>query len=79
MSIGLLASCSTTEVKTTAVTPIVFESSVIPETELLDVGITIFDPGLDNLADQDDDVLVFPEIRVAESSYFPYVLMETLQ
>ena len=71
--------CSSTEVKTTDVTPVNYVTKDIPENELLDIGITIFNPGLEGLADQDDDVLVFPEIRVAESSYFPYILMETVQ
>jgi len=75
----IIGGCSSTEVKTTAVTPVKHVTENIPENELLDVGITIFDPGLEKLADQSDDALVFPEIRVAESSYFPYILMETVQ
>jgi len=71
--------CSSTELKTTEVTPVYQVTENIPENELLDVGITIFDPGLEQLADQDDDMLVFPEIRIAEASYFPYILMETVQ
>jgi len=71
--------CSSTELKTTEVTAVHQVTENIPENELLDVGITIFDAGLEQLADQDDDVLVFPEIRIAEASYFPYILMETVQ
>jgi len=71
--------CSSTELKTTEVTPVHHVTEHIPDNELLDVGITIFDSGLSQLADKEDDALVFPEIRVAESSYFPYVLMETVQ
>lgn len=77
--VGLLTSCTSTEIKTTEVTPIVFENQHIPEAELLDVGITIFNPGIDQLDEQEDDMPVFPEIRIAESSYFPYLLMEALQ
>ncbi len=74
-----IGGCSSTEVKTTEITPVFHVTDNIPENELLDIGITIFDPGLEALADQEDDALVFPEIRVAESSYFPYILMETVQ
>ncbi|WP_371373044.1 hypothetical protein [Thalassotalea aquiviva] len=76
----LLASgCTTTEVKTTEVTPLKYETNTIPEEELLDVGINIFDPGLDQINQEDSEVPVFSEIRIAESSYFPYLLMETIQ
>jgi hypothetical protein len=78
-SLVLLISCTSTEIRTTDVTPVIFETAEIPEAELLDVGITIFNPGIEELAEQDDDLIIFPEIRIAESSYFPYLLMETLQ
>lgn len=71
--------CKTTEIKTTEQIPVVHETADIPENELLDIGIRIFDPGLENLEQLDDDTLVFPEIRIAEASFFPYLLMETLQ
>jgi hypothetical protein len=50
----------------------------IPQEELLDVGITIFDPGLppDGQPVPED---VFPELRKAESRYQAIQLMETMQ
>lgn len=77
--IFLQLGCATTEVKTTKVTPVILETSEIPDEHLLDIGIQVFDPGLDKLQELDDDAIYFPEIRVAEASYFPYLLMETLQ
>lgn len=77
--IFLQLGCATTEVKTTKVTPVILETSEIPDEHLLDIGIQVFDPGLDKLQELDDDEIYFPEIRVAEASYFPYLLMETLQ
>lgn len=74
-----MVACRTTEIKTTEQIPVIHELTDIPESELLDIGIRIFDPGLENLEQLDDDVVVFPEIRIAESSFFPYLLMETLQ
>ncbi|PAJ76184.1 hypothetical protein CJF42_01520 [Pseudoalteromonas sp. NBT06-2] len=77
--IFILLGCATTEVKTTKVIPVIFETNEIPDSQLLDIGIQIFDPGLEKLQELDDDAIYFPEIRVAEASYFPYLLMETLQ
>ncbi len=42
---------------------------------MLDLGIAIFDPGLD----EEYDEIVFPEVRMAESRYMPFVLMEAVQ
>jgi hypothetical protein len=71
--------CATTEVKTTKVTPVILVTTEISDAHLLDIGIRVFDSGLDKLQELDDDAIYFPEIRVAEASYFPYLLMETLQ
>jgi len=79
LAIFSLANCSSVDVKTTTVTPIVHEVSEIPEAELLDIGIRIFQPGLENIDELEEDELVFPEIRIAETNFFPYLLMETLQ
>ncbi len=75
----VIAGCAnTTTVKTTAITPIVQETNEIPEELLLDVGIEMFDPGLDTASESKDSV-IFPEIRKAESRFIPHMLMETLQ
>jgi len=47
----------------------------IPEEELLDIGILLFDP---NIPDENKE-LIFPEIRKAEARYIPYHLKKTLQ
>jgi hypothetical protein len=78
----LLAGCvSTTVVKTNAEPPLKATRDV-PEPELLDVGIAVFDPGLptdDEERSKLQDQLVFVEVRNAEARYFPYALKETLQ
>jgi hypothetical protein len=79
LSTLLLFGCSSVDVKNTSVVEVRHESSDIPEQELLDVGIRIFSPGLDNIEQLDDDELVFPEIRLAEANFFPYLLMESMQ
>ena len=83
-AIGLLAAavflsaCATHTVKTTSYTPVVRDSQGVPEDLLLDVGVSMFDPGLDEL-DGDQEELTNHQVRVAESRYAPYLLAETLQ
>ena len=83
-AIGLLAAavflsaCATHTVKTTSYTPVVRDSQGVPEDLLLDVGVAMFDPGLDEL-DGDQEELTNHQVRVAESRYAPYLLAETLQ
>ena len=72
-----LAACNTTSVRTTEYTPIARELEPVPEAELLDVGIGIFNPGVDALSKEQEGV--FPEVRNAEARFMPYKLMETLQ
>jgi len=79
LMVFLITSCSTVEVKTTQVVAVNHTIVDMPENELLDVGITIFANGLENIDQLDEDELVFPEIRVAEASFFPYLLMEAIQ
>ncbi|MBS24730.1 MAG: hypothetical protein CMQ28_03710 [Gammaproteobacteria bacterium] len=78
MVAAFLSACATHTVKSTSYTPVIQDSQNVPEDLLLDIGVAIFDPGLD---DMDDDVeeLTNPQIRVAESRYAPFLLAETLQ
>lgn len=72
-----LAGCSSHKVKSTNHVPIERVSAEIPEHLLLDVGVQLFDPGIDDAADSDE--LIFPEVRKAESRFMPVMLAETLQ
>jgi len=72
-----LAGCSTTTVRTTEVTPAVQEPQSFTEDQLLDVGIGIFNPGVDDLSVEEEGI--YPQVRRAEARYMPYQLMETLQ
>ena len=73
-----LSGCATHTVKTTSYTPIIQDSQNINEDFLLDVGVAIFDPGIDEL-DDDQEQLTNHQVRLAESRYAPYLLSETLQ
>ena len=80
LSFGFLTliGCATHTVKTTSYTPIIQDSQNINEDFLLDVGVAIFDPGIDEL-DDDQEQLTNHQVRLAESRYAPYLLSETLQ
>ena len=55
----------------------------IPEAELLDVGIRVFDPGIPKNLEGDEEALakkrIYPELRKAEARYIPTLLRETLE
>lgn len=76
---ALSAGCvNTTIIKANPVSTIKMAED-IPDSELLDVGIRIFDPGLpEDSADWEED-FIFPEVRKAEARYMPYVLKDTMQ
>src|SRR5690606_27990040 len=75
---GMLAACSTNSVKTTEYVQVVRDTTPLPEDLLLDVGVTVFDPGIDEI-DEDDLDRISPAIRNAESRYARYLLAESLQ
>lgn len=73
-----LGACATHTVKSTTYTPVIQDSADVPEALLLDVGVNIFDPGLDEIKRSEEET-VNHEVRVAESRYVPFLLAETLQ
>ena len=79
-TIGLLLSgCSTQVVRVIDNTPpeqIAFEQS---ESQLLDIGIAIFDPNVPEDYDDRIEQVILPEIRQAESQYMPYLAKNLLQ
>jgi hypothetical protein len=76
----LVWSCSSTTVKSTDQSPVVVQSpEQVPEDQLLDVGVGLFDPGIDGLKQDEENPRVFPEVRKAEARYMPNVLAATLQ
>jgi hypothetical protein len=76
----LVWSCNSTTVKSTDQSPIVVQSpEQVPEDQLLDVGVGLFDPGIDGLKQDEENPRVFPEVRKAEARYMPNVLAATLQ
>jgi hypothetical protein len=73
----LLSACTTTQVKTTTTAPLEKAPASMPEHQLLEVGIDLFDPGLEDAADS--KIPIYPEVRQGEARYFPNLLMDSLQ
>lgn len=78
LTLAALGACSTQTVKSTTVTPLVSSNTAILETELLDVGIGIFDPGLEEIQANREE-LTFADVRLAETQYVSFLLAQTLQ
>lgn len=74
--LALLAGCVSQTVKTSSVPPLDSPTAVAAEDQLLDVGIAIFDPGLE---EYDEDQQIYPEVRKAEARYMPRLLAEAMQ
>ena len=72
------AACGTHAVKSTRYVPAIQGSAAVPEELLLDVGVYVFDPGIDEIK-RSEEQTTSHEIRVAESRYAPYMLADTLQ
>jgi hypothetical protein len=55
----------------------------IPETELLDVGVRVFDPGIppdvENDAEKQQKLNIYPDVRKAEARYMAMLLRNTLE
>ena len=72
----LLAACVNQTLKSTSVPSVNTAARQLQETQLLDVGVVIFDPGLEGKASKDEPS--YPEVRRAEARYMPYVLREAI-
>lgn len=72
----VLAGCVSQTVKSTSVPALEQPKKLVPENEVLDVGVAILDPGIDNLTDDDQ---VYPEIRRAEATFIARELAQVLE
>lgn len=75
---ALLGACASKQVRSTSPAPLQTPSRAVPEHLLLDVGVVVFDPGIEDF-DEEEDEFVYPEVRRAESMYMPGLLVEALQ
>ena len=74
----LLIGCASTTVKSTEFVPVTQGQVPDEESLLMDVGVLVFDPGIDEVDERDLDRTNL-EIRRAEAQYAPYLMAETLQ
>ena len=72
----LCTGCVNQTVKSTQVPTVQTMEVELAEAHLLDVGVSVFDPGLDK---SEDEEFLYPEIRRAEARYMPYLLVEAIQ
>jgi len=77
MAFTVVAGCNSQSVRTTDPTPVASTLKGAQPEELLDVGIDIFDPGLDTIDEKQP--VTSPAVRQAEARYIPNTLKETLQ
>lgn len=74
---SVLVSCGGQRVTSTVITPLQQQVTPVEESQLLDIAILPFDPGLDDA--DDDDTTVLPAVRNAEAQFLPNKLAATLQ
>jgi hypothetical protein len=75
--VGLISGCSSTTVKSTQHSPIIRSATAIPEQELLDIGVDIFNPGVDVASAEKEGVYL--QVHNAEARFFPVKIVETMQ
>jgi len=79
VSLALLAGCVSQEVRTVDMTPPERLDEPLPEEQLLDVGVSIFDANIPEEYDERVEQLIQPDIRSAEANYIPYFAKNLLQ
>lgn len=77
--IVLVSACSTQQVVRENATRASVAQQEVPENQLLDVAVQIFNPGLPATEKEIEEAGLFPEVRRSEARYIPYQLKETLQ
>ena len=85
LGVGLLAGCSSNQVLIPHSVALVAETETVPENELLDVGVVVFDPGVPE-GEIEREILeellrdgTFVHIRRTEARYMAVHLRDTLQ
>jgi hypothetical protein len=77
-ALWLATGCVTQTVKTVHSEPI-RAGDALEETQLLDVGIRIFDPNIPDDFEAREEANIIPDVRRAEARFMPQVLKSTLQ
>ncbi len=75
----VLAACTSHSVKKVNSVSAIRAEEQLQEQVLLDVNVVVFNPGVTEEAEPDEEEAVFPQVRKAEARYVPYVLRNTLE
>jgi len=75
----LLGGCVVQDERPQVRIPAVKATTEVPEAELLDVGIRVFNPNIPEKTEEQEKQRVFPDVRKAESRYMPVVLRDVLE
>ncbi|MEM7079444.1 MAG: hypothetical protein AAF513_12520 [Pseudomonadota bacterium] len=75
----VLSGCVSQTVRVVDMTPPQQSSTYLPEEQLLDVGVAIFDPNVPEEFDERVNQVIMREVRRAESQYMPYFTKNLLQ
>ena len=73
------AGCVNENIRVVDMTPPEELRTPLKEAELLDVGISVFDPNIPEDYDEQIEKLIQPDIRRAEANYMPYFMKSMLQ
>ncbi len=79
VAIAMLSGCTSETVRIVDMTPPEQIDRIQAESELLDIGIAIFDPNVPEDYDEQIKLLIQPDIRRAEANYMPYFAKNLLQ
>ncbi|MDA0789203.1 MAG: hypothetical protein O2780_07070 [Proteobacteria bacterium] len=74
-----LPACTSTEVIMANSTPAIQAEEALPADQLVDVGLTPFDPGIPATEKELTDGFIIPDVRRAEAGYLAYHLKDTLE
>ena len=75
----LVAATSADAKRVRAPEPLETARQEIPEDQLLDVGIAIFEPNIPDEWEEQESENILPDVRRAEARYLPQVLKATLE
>jgi hypothetical protein len=78
-ALGLLSGCMTRDER--PIVPVAAQKATaeIPQDELLDVGVRLFDPNIPAGEKEQEKRSIYPDVRKAESRYMPTLLRDTLE
>lgn len=75
----VMGGCVSTTVVDVTTKPAIKAVEQIPEEQLMDIGITLFDPNVPSDAEKAKKEFIKQEVRNAEAAFIPYMLRKTLE